>query len=304
MLDGLFRIQCNVMDIQAVLSEAATSFDIGAIKETSPATKGLGNGNHFVTADKGEFVLRILKNQTLDGIKNEISIETQLATVGVITPKLLAGPESKFYAEIEGSYITCSKRIEGKHPELATEDISRKIGITLARFHAAVTQLPFAGNSWLIPEAANREISNLPQDALGSEIKAQAESSLGILGAYLPRGFIHGDLHFGNLLLTEEGEIAIFDFEDAGENILILDIAMSALSLYDHNETADEELLTSLIGGYESIRQLTPLEKQNIAKAIQYASSVAASWLYNQGYTRYATEAMQNSRRIVGLIGA
>lgn len=291
------------MDIQIILSQAAIAFDIGTItKEAIPATKGLGNRNYFVTTDKGDFVLRILNTQTLDGLKNEISIEQQLRSAGIITPELISGPDSKYYVEIDGEYITCSKKLEGEHPTSATIELARKIGITLAKFHQTITEFPNKGNSWLVIETAKHEIDCLPDDSLGSEIRIQFEKSLEIFNKNLPIGFIHGDLHFANLLVTKENEIAIFDFEEADKNILILDIGMSVLSFYRHTEIVGKELLISLIDGYESIKPLTSAEKENLPDAILYASAISVAWLYNKKHTEYATAAIQSAERVISLI--
>lgn len=288
------------MDLESVLSQAATTFGIGEMKSFAPATKGLGNQNYFISTDRGEYVLRILGTQSLDGLQNEVSIEEQLSNGGVLAAKLLPVEDGTYYIDINGKKITCSKRIVGEHPEV-TSELARKMGVTLAKFSQSVTSLPEAAPSWFLKEIALKEVDKLPDDEIGKSIKSRLSESLDLFEADLPTGFVHSDLHLGNLLLTPEGEIAVFDFEETGENILIIDLATSAIALYDDELTPDETLLRSLLEGYESLRKLIDLEKQYFNKAVMYVSAAAAAWLYNQGHERYAKESMETGSKVTAL---
>lgn len=290
------------MNLESVLSQASTTFGIGEMKSFAPATKGLGNQNYFVNTDCGEYVFRILGTQSLEGLQNEVSIEEQLSNSGVLAAKLLPAADGIYYIDIGGKKITCSKRISGEHPEVTTE-LARKLGITLAKFSQAVTWLPEAALSWFLKEVALNEADKLPDDEIGKNIKSRLNESLDLFEADLPTGFVHSDLHLGNLLLTPEGEIAIFDFEETGENLLIIDLATSVIALYEDEQATDDHLLRSFLEGYESLRKLTDMEKMLFSKAVMYVSAAAAAWLYNQGHEQYAKESMEVGSKVAMVIG-
>lgn len=286
------------MDLKLLLTQAATSFGIGEVQNFTAATKGLGNKNYFVSTDRGEYVIRILGTQSLDGLENEVSIEEQLGNAGVLAAKLIQNEQGNYYINIEGQNMTCAKRIIGEHPEV-TPELARKIGITLAEFSRAITSLPKEAPSWFLKDNALREADKLQDDEMAASIKKRLNESIDLFEADLPIGFVHSDLHLGNLLLTPEGKIAVFDFEETGENILIVDLATSAIALYEDEEFPDDSLLRNLIGGYETLRKLTIAEEKCFNKAVLYVSAAAAAWLYNQGHERYAKESMETGSKIV-----
>lgn len=287
------------MNPELLLPLAATFFGIGEIQSLTPAKKGLGNRNYFTKTDNGEFVLRILGTQTLAGLENEISLESQLKKGGVLTIELVRGTEGNYFFDSDGQIVTCAKRIDGEHPEEVTVDLARKIGTTLAKFHRSVTSIPFETPSWMFKKVALEEVGKLPDDDMGVVITKQVRDSIDLFDADLPVGFIHSDLHLGNLLVNPQGEIVVFDFEETGNNILILDLALSASSFYENDGPSDGALLKALVEGYESIRTLTTTERQCFKKAVLYATGVAAAWLYNQSHEENARESIDSAQRVI-----
>lgn len=288
------------MDLKSEISQAATLFGIGEVRNFILAAKGLGNKNYFVSTDRGEYVIRILGTQSLDGLENEVSIEQQLSNAGVIAAKLIQTEQGNYFIDIEGQKFTCSERIAGEHPEV-TPELANKMGAVLGKFSEAITSLPKEAPSWFLKENALEEAGKLPTDEFATSIAKRLNESLDLFEADLPTGFVHSDLHLGNLLLTPKGEIAIFDFEEIGKNVLIIDLATSAIALYDDERLPNGILLKQLIEGYETLRRLTAEEKQYFNKAVLYVSAAAAAWLYNQGHERYAKESMETGSKIITL---
>jgi Ser/Thr protein kinase RdoA (MazF antagonist) len=75
-------------------------------------------------------------------------------------------------------------------------------------------------------------------------------------------GIVHLDIWYDNLSVNKENEITIFDFDNCGNGLLILDIGYFCKQLffieYDKNEY---ELKTgSFLNGYQKIRNLSEKE--------------------------------------------
>lgn len=289
------------MESESVLREAAIQFGLGEITTFTPAKEGLGNENYFVSTERGEFVLRILKTQTVEGLEKEIQIEEQLRRVGVRAPSLLTLEDGSYWVEIDGEHVTASPRLTGEHPEQATPEISRAIGVVLGKFHIGVTDLPSNLKSWLRKEEMTDQLNQLPANDLGQEIREQLESSVSILSAGLPEGCVHGDLHFGNLVIDSAGDIAIFDFEEATIAPFILDLAVSAGSIYYNTDSTGSELLESMFAGYESIRSLSQAEKGAFKDAVKYTSGVNAVWLLNRNHLRYTNKTLEAAKKLLTL---
>jgi homoserine kinase type II len=276
------------MEIGQLLQQAADFFDIGSIETTEPIQRAMANRNFFVKTNKGEYVLRILRTQKLEGIQAEHAIEEQLERAGILVPHLMKGRDGQFYCEAEGEIITCSKRIPGERPSQATQRIASQIGEALAIFQRTVVEVPGYSNFWLKKEAAYKEIARFDKSELAERIAARIKAYEDIFDADLPKGFVHGDLHLGNLIVTKDGTLAIFDFESTEKDILLLDLGITALSFYNNDDAADAGLVRSLFEGYESIRKLSEKEKQNFKKAAMYLSGAGAAWVYNEGHPHFA----------------
>ncbi|XP_046577796.1 hydroxylysine kinase-like [Haliotis rubra] len=84
---------------------------------------------------------------------------------------------------------------------------------------------------------------------------------------HLPKGYIHGDPNEQNILVSkvpggEDNEISgILDFSDVANSYLVLDLAINIAYLMIDSEVADQlDTPGYILAGYESIRQLTPVE--------------------------------------------
>ncbi len=276
------------METKQVLQQAATFFEIGSLETIEPIQRAMANQNFFVKTTQGEYVLRILRTQKLEGLQAEHTIEEQLERAGILVPHLMKGKDGEFHCEFEGKIITCSKRIPGERPAVATPELANKIGETLAIFQHTVVEVPGYAHFWLKREAAHNEIARFDKTELSERIVARIKKYEDIFDIDLPKGFIHGDLHLGNLIVTPNHKLAIFDFESTEKDILLLDLGITALSFYNDGGAGDPALVHSLFGGYESVRQLSEQEKLSFKKVCKYLSAAAAAWVYNEGHPNYA----------------
>ena len=80
---------------------------------------------------------------------------------------------------------------------------------------------------------------------------------------------VQGDISENNLFVTKSGEIGLFDFNRAGDNILFCDAVMQAVfyaRLMDYPENVSEDyknqILSAFWDGYCSVREFTTEEQQ------------------------------------------
>jgi Ser/Thr protein kinase RdoA (MazF antagonist) len=97
--------------------------------------------------------------------------------------------------------------------------------------------------------------------------------------------------------------LAILDFEEAGHNILLLDLALTLMSVVFPSgvDRMDPELMRAGRRGYESIRRLTDDEVAWLPHSLSYAGEAWIDWFQRQGYDRYAR---QHHRRYESLQAA
>lgn len=275
--------------INQIVKKAGVFFGLGTVLSIERASEGLGNENYFVRTNDGKkYVMKLLRSQTIEGLENEMSILEQLKKTDIITAKFVVGKNRKIYFECGKHTVTCTEFINGDLRLKISDELSMELGKTLASFHTGVKYLPAKTDFWLSKENALKETKKLPTTLLGKKIKKRIESTIYIFELNLPKGIIHGDLHLSNLVVTPNNKIAIFDFEDVDENILLLDIAITSVSLLSKRN--EKSVVKNLLAGYESVRPLRELEQQSLPLAIRYVTGASAAWLLNEGHPHLAEE--------------
>lgn len=191
--------------------------------------------------------------------------------------------------EHEGERLNCSMLtwLEGR--DLNKEDVSdstrvRALGTQLARLHSFYRQYQAAGiehrpsqgieyNLWMV----NTIEQGLPLGLFSESDVSTIEKCITHINSRLEEigmtsdvwGLIHGDLGFGNVIATPEGNMSFIDFGFFGSGYYLLDVAMAVSMLpaeqrdifiesyYGHSHVSENDLiliegfiLLSIIGYY------------------------------------------------------
>ena len=96
----------------------------------------------------------------------------------------------------------------------------------------------------------------------------------------LPRGLIHGDLFYGNVLFAGKTFKAIIDFEDACQYYQVFDLGMAAVGLCTEDFIVSMTKVRSLVGGYQKNKVLAEQEKEALQLFIEYAAIATSSWRF------------------------
>lgn len=85
------------------------------------------------------------------------------------------------------------------------------------------------------------------------------EERVAALPPSLPRAHVHGDAHFGNVLVANTGELYLLDFDECGEDLAVKDL----LPFIWRNEVEGlaADLNAGFVAGYERVRPLETGEK-------------------------------------------
>ena len=189
-----------------------------------------------------------------------------------------------------------------------TPDIAYRIGELMARMHSLSLEngceighrTLFSAAYWNDVDAYDdfceiSENENLDQNIV-AEIKMLRDEKLSRIRAMwedLPKAAVQGDVSINNLVDSEDGLI-VFDYNNAGDEVLISDLVMEGLLTafeMDLPEGTDascrEQLFTELLNGYLSVRTLSETES---AAAWEVYTLYHALW-----FTRviYNTDSLQ-----------
>jgi Ser/Thr protein kinase RdoA (MazF antagonist) len=283
----------DLLTIQAVLAH----FGLGAAKAVSRTQLGMANRSfHVITADGNRYIAKFLVHQLQSLLINELAIQQQLQDQGIVTPRYIQSSDGECVyrpAAVPELAAVISTSIVGVHPKTVSRGLAYAMGAMLAHYHAAVCSLPVAHTGWL-----NR--STATQAAVETQNSAVKEAALALIAqgeplfeSGAPCGIIHGDFHIGNLLVTSRTSAkiaAMLDFEEAEENLLLIDIAFGLFGSHSlaYSARHTHTVLHAFLDGYESVRPLDPMERHNVAAAVSYVAGACSLWMYAHGYTANA----------------
>lgn len=236
-------------------------------------------------------VIKILHEQD-DLLKDRAKIEKQSAFSefmrqnGIKTPMRYMA-NGRYCNEYIYNDLPCNVTVEdwcGEEIMEINTDISYKIGELMARMHIlSLENKCEIGCGTLFSAAYWNDVDsfqdfceigkneNLNQTVIEQIKKLHDEKLESIRAVWdrLPKAAVQGDISINNLVYGED-ELIVFDYNNAGDEVLISDLVMEGLlTAYEMNlpEEADqscrEQILPALLNGYLSIRKLS--EEANTA---------------------------------------
>lgn len=190
------------------------------------------------------------------------------AETPVLVPEPLAALSGEFVvqvpcAELGGeALVTVAHWLEGEDIRVCLPAQAQALGAAMARLHAqaahwsppAGTELPdYVAPLFGDPDQLTPALARLPRrDADVVRIALQRSAiAFDEVCRNTSRIALHADLH-GDNLKWHRGQLAIFDFDDAGMSVPILDLAVAVF--YLRGGGPDEE--AALLDGYASVRAL------------------------------------------------
>ncbi len=242
-----------------------------------------------VTLENGRMlVLKILHedeslSDEMSKIENQSIFSEQMRNSGIKTPKRHQA-DGRYCNEFVYHDLPCLTTVEDWCGEEITEintEIAYQIGELMARMHTlSLEQNCRIGHRTLFSAAYWNDVDSFPEfceitknENLDQEtvakIKALREEKLNRLRDLwdtLPKAAVQGDISINNLVSTDDGLI-IFDYNNAGDEVLVSDLVMEGLlTAYEMDlppnapKTYTEQLFSAFLKGYLSVRTLRESE--------------------------------------------
>jgi len=266
----------SASEVAAYLSQ----FSLGDYENHQGISAGVENTNFFVTAGDKKYVLTIFEHHDAEQVEGFINIGRHLAEQDVPVPGPIADNAGIYLHELKGKPAILCPCLPGSHPEQLNVQHCIQIGVALAKFHLAGESLeeleennrglhwwPEVGRELIQASMKTELLTDEQQQVLIDEIEFQESNTE--LWYELPRGLIHGDLFHDNALFErmEDGSDqlgAILDIYNSCQDAWLFDLAIVAND-WCANRAGDwqNDLLPALFAGYQSVRELTPLEQQS-----------------------------------------
>lgn len=242
-----------------------------------------------VTLESGKMlVIKILhEDDDLDAemkkVENQSIFSELMRSHGINTPARYQA-NGKYCNEFTYHDLPCMVTVEdwcGEEITGITTGIAYQIGELMARMHTiSLANKCEIGYRTLFSAAYWNDVDAFPEfceitkdanldQVVVEQIKALRDEKLERIRAVwetLPKAAVQGDISINNLVRTQDG-LTVFDYNNAGDEVLISDLVMEGLLTAYEMDLPDEtpasyreQLFPALLKGYLSVRQLSKAE--------------------------------------------
>lgn len=315
----------SLADLEVVTREFGLVPPVSAVG----VPEGSINSNYRLETGAGRRFLRHTTVRSAEDLRFEAGLLGHLAEGHYPAPHLHRTVSGAPFLELAGGRVTLFGYLAGE--ELTRADLSPEL---LERLGAEVGKLHRIGNSYL----GERENPYGPQTVEGwlrgleghaaPELRDIARELLPLLArsqrphqGLIPRGVIHADIFLDNVKWLGGRVSAIFDFEMACREALILDVAIT-LNAWCFDQGYQPALCAAFLRGYQQERALTAPEREHLYDAalfgaIRYTASrirdfhlspLPSDRLFKKDFRTYlarsralAAMAVPDFQRLVGL---
>jgi homoserine kinase type II len=264
---------------------------------------GTNNRSWRVETAGGAYILRAHQNEgNLAHVSYEHVLLARLARRGLSfrVPVPLPSRAGRTLQPISGdeastTYLSLFPVIPGRHPQAGSVDEARTAGAAVGELDAALA--PFSldpGDPVVLTHAHLDRIHPLVPSALDAireletaeELRApfgrmveRAQCTAAGMYALLPLQIVHNDIARSNMLIEEGLVTGVLDFEFAGPDLRILDLAVGVLTFgADWSAGSfrfDLALVAAFAGGYGAWVRPTPEEVEAIPDVLRLRSAVS-----------------------------
>lgn len=242
-------------------------YALGALADMAPIAAGIENTNYFVTTARGRFVLTLYERLPADELPFYLNLMAHLARAGVEVPAPAADRTGALFSLLNGRPAGLVTRIDGAPVSQPSSDTCEAVGAALARLHVASQQYRARltnrrGPAWWRQAArAVRPFLGADQnELLQSEVRFQTGFGKGPL----PKGAIHGDLFWDNVLFSDGRVAGIIDFGFAATDFLAYDLAIAVNDWCiadDADGALDPARAGAMVRAYHAVRPLADAER-------------------------------------------
>jgi len=280
-----------------LVARIISNYPVGDVRAFHPLDGGLANSSMRVLTDTGTYVLSVCDEKNFDDIGMLCSILSYLEEKQFPTTRVIAAKSGAPCLEHDGKPVYLKRYIEGEVVNPLNPEQAGEVGTALARLHAIVPHASLPNRfSYGVETFAELEEQAADHDFF-SWLFQQRPQILDACPDTLPRGFLHGDLFYDNMLFADGSLKAVLDFEEACAYYFVFDIGMTAIGCCVVDGRLSLELTAAMVAGYQQERTLEPVERTLLQRHVGYSAAATAFWRYRQYNVRNPDPAMKDHYR-------
>jgi homoserine kinase type II len=267
-------------------------YDLGSITKFYPMEGGNINTSFNIQTDSGTFILTFFNLKSFETVNRLVDLLRYLEDNSYTTNKVKRSKQGVYIINYKNKPVILKEYIEGEE----VQDLSLGQMWQLGRQIACLHQLPPIPSILKHHEYGLEtfdDVFDYPHDFV-SWLKNKKKFLRQNIGNTLPKGLIHGDIFWDNVLLDCNRVQAIIDFEEGCHYFLVFDLGMCTVGTCMKDRKLLLDKAKSLYMGYQSIRALNPEERENLKLFIEYGAIATAFWRFRQFNVLTKNEKLKN----------
>ncbi len=251
------------------------NYNLGQLISFEGIMNGIDNSNFLITTTLGNFILTLFESLNSKQLPDYLNLLIFLDKNNFTCPAPLANKQSEFLRSLNNKPAVIFKCLPGASIINPAVHHCHAIGEQLAKIHLCCLNHPFPINNnhnllWCEKAWATIQTQLSQEDCL--VLRDEIDFQLCFSPPVMPEGIIHGDLFRDNVFFLNQKISGILDFYNACTDYLLLDIAITINDWCLENRKINSNKVNALVSGYEKIRPLYDIEKQNLTVFLRRAA--------------------------------
>lgn len=283
-----------------IIQSIADEYELKII-ESFPLEGGSGNSSFVLRDDQFSYVLTVCDDKNIKEISKMGALLLFLESHNVPCSRLVLTSNNDRMSTLnifnKIKPVMIKRHIDGHVIKELDENMLFQVGIEVARLN----NIPSPD---YLPTSHPYGLKCF-STVIGLNIDIEYESWLSKEMVYLkrhifeglPKGLIHGDLFYDNILFTSSNRNAkafraFIDFEEACNYYLVFELGMGILGCCINRNTIDLNKARAFVRGYQQERPLVDKEKESLQLFVQYAAVALSYWRFNKYNIKEPNESM------------
>lgn len=245
----------------------------------APIEEGAGSSNYLVRTEQIRCVLTVFEIDH-NRVVNLCKLLCLLEEYKFPTTRYLELANGNAVTSFQGKPVLLKPYISGQVVKDLSNNLLSQVGAVMANLH----KIPYPD---YLPDGHAYGMHTFPS-IMETGIDLEYENWLAQryenlqqkIPPGLPRGMIHGDVFYDNVLFEGKTFKALIDFEDACQYYKVFDLGMAAVGLCTEDTQLRLTKVHSLVEGYQNIRVLEVKEKEVLQLFVEYAAISTSSWRF------------------------
>ena len=259
---------------KAEIDDIAQRYAI-TVAYSARVASGMTNSTYLLTTSTGRYILTALDGHSETSAHELVDLMAQVRNYHRDVPAVLYTASGDPLVTKDGHCFMLKRYVDGHHPDPRSPEDCVAVGAALAHAHEVCEPLKVSNRRRSLP-GNYVEFLEPCNDVSFTDWLHSAHQKYAQLPTDLPVGLIHGDLFPDNILLGPGESIHILDWETAGVETLVLDLALCAAGFM----LAGAPNAHDIIAGYESRRPLKAAEREAYSVCFEYACAILAYHRY------------------------